>query len=191
MTRRGEGVPEQNHFLRQVPPSRYIRNLFWVAAAILDRIAFVLCGATENAERTTARQRQRERGRNRARQRDPRTLTDYSLIAFVAGLSHQDRHIIRIMSLYGLAAELFADMDKIRAASTTTYKARKNQQQRGTSESGVREQLQHTGEGDLLPRFTPGGSGANHVPPTLELLEGCLNDVQQNRYGRERGMRAR
>lgn len=90
---------------------------------------------------------------------------------------------IHIMSLYSLATDLFADMDKVRAA-TATDKATKTQQQRGTPESRGREQPQRaTCKGNLLPRLA---TGSSDTPPTLELLEGCLHDVQKSRYGRGR-----
>lgn len=77
------------------------------------------------------------------------------------------------MSLYSLATDLFVDMDKARAAILLSDKT-KNQQHRDAAERGGRAEFLQAntgGKGDPLRR----------LPPTLELLEDCLNDVQNSR----------
>lgn len=80
------------------------------------------------------------------------------------------------MSLYSLAASLFADMDKARASGG------------GRGEKGLRDEGRVTArsEGELLPRLTTSGEpydddadDAKQTTATIELLEGCLNDVQK------------
>lgn len=73
------------------------------------------------------------------------------------------------MSLYSLATSLFADMDKARAVG---------------AENGRKDEFRVTArsEGEFLPRLTSGGrddDDAKQATPTLELLEGCLHDVQK------------
>lgn len=77
------------------------------------------------------------------------------------------------MSLYSLASSLFADMDKARAV--------------GGAGKGRRDEARVTArsERELLPRLTTCGgrdddnSDTKQTTPTLELLEGCLHDVQK------------
>jgi len=87
------------------------------------------------------------------------------------------------MSLYSLATDLFVDMDKARAAILLADKT-KNQQHRGAAEGGGRAEFRRSntgGKGDLLPHLASGRSDETSEPPTLELLEECLHDVQNGR----------
>ncbi len=87
------------------------------------------------------------------------------------------------MSLYSLATDLFVDMEKARAAVLLSDET-KNQRHRGPAGSGGRTEFRQTntgGKGDLLPQLTSGRLDSMSEPPTLELLEECLHDVQYSR----------
>lgn len=88
------------------------------------------------------------------------------------------------MSLYGLAADLFSDIDKARAAGPSIHS---RDLSRGGGQSSAlskwKQMRPQPGQEGELPRLRSGGRQAEHDKrtPTLELLEGCLRDVQQVR----------
>lgn len=82
------------------------------------------------------------------------------------------------MSLYSLASDLFADMDKVRAAAVSDKTTKRHQ--RRISNKGPRPQLRaFANVGKPLPGLSAQQDDNRKEPPTLELLEGCLLDVQK------------
>lgn len=83
------------------------------------------------------------------------------------------------MSLYSLASDLFADMDKVRAAAESGNTT-KMHQRRIPNKGPTRPQLRaFANEGEPLPGLSVQQNDNRKEPPTLELLEGCLLDVQK------------
>lgn len=85
------------------------------------------------------------------------------------------------MSLYSLATDLFADIDKARAAATDTIIPSEKKQPR-LVDDGPSDRLHLTsGVGLPQPRDRR-QNGETEQTPTLELLEGCLHDIHEVRY---------
>ena len=84
------------------------------------------------------------------------------------------------MSLYSLAADLFAYIDKVRAAAPDPIIPSKKQPRLADDEQGDRLHLiSEVGPPQLRDRRQ---NGKTEQTPTLELLEGCLHDIHEVRY---------
>lgn len=80
------------------------------------------------------------------------------------------------MSLYNLAEDLFADIDRVRVAAP---KPRSDARTHMRSTDNDQENIRIVNEVKLpLLRFSP-RDGDTPQTPTLELLEGCLRDIHK------------
>lgn len=85
------------------------------------------------------------------------------------------------MSLYSLATDLFADIDKVRAAAADPITPSKKEQPRLVDDEPGDQLHLTSGVGLPQPRDRRQNDKTEQTS-TLELLEGCLHDIHEVRY---------
>lgn len=85
------------------------------------------------------------------------------------------------MSLYSIATDLFADIDKVRAAAPDPTIPSKTKQSR-LIDDGLGDRPHSISEAGLPQVRDRRQNGKTEQTSTLELLEGCLHDIHEVRH---------
>lgn len=85
------------------------------------------------------------------------------------------------MSLYSIATDLFADIDKVRAAAPDPTIPSKTKQSR-LIDDGLGDRPHSISEAGLPQVRGRRQNGKTEQTSTLELLEGCLHDIHEVRH---------